>query len=269
MNASELTFGVEIETTIPAGTMMVGSYHGDTQAAGLPSGWTAQYDGSTWAGASRVACEFVSPVLRGAEGLRQVVEVVAMLNRLGAKVNASCGLHVHVGFDRRDEANIAKLKTLVANYETAIFATTGTKARERSRYCRPIQPYGRADRMMHSDRYQSLNLVSTRPTVEFRPFAGTLNAAKIVGHVWMCLGLVEQSINQKRIGKWTPKAVAETSPINRGGIGITALTRWFYNAGWTKGRSKRVFGVIEGAGIPALGSVKRTLIKMARKYDSR
>jgi hypothetical protein len=46
MNASDLTFGVELETTIPMGAIPVGNYHGTTQAQGLPEGWRAMHDGS-------------------------------------------------------------------------------------------------------------------------------------------------------------------------------------------------------------------------------
>ena len=51
MNASELTFGIEIETTVPKTTvrrerMTIGSYHCGEQVPYLPQGWTAERDSS-------------------------------------------------------------------------------------------------------------------------------------------------------------------------------------------------------------------------------
>src|SRR5579872_4097375 len=41
-----LTFGIEIECHLPAGTIEVGAYHLGTPVPGLPAGWNAQHDGS-------------------------------------------------------------------------------------------------------------------------------------------------------------------------------------------------------------------------------
>src|SRR4051794_18000664 len=137
MNVEDLTFGVEIETTLPRGTVAVG-YHG--QGAPIPQlrgEWKADADPSISVQTSgHVACEFVSPVFRGAAGLKQLLADLAVIKAMGATVNASCGLHVHVGFDKAGDPNaLARLVTLVANFETAIYATTGTKARENGRWC--------------------------------------------------------------------------------------------------------------------------------------
>lgn len=43
------------------------------------------------------ACEVVSPILKSLSSLKEVCEVI---NEAGAKVNKSCGLHVHFGAER-------------------------------------------------------------------------------------------------------------------------------------------------------------------------
>ena len=63
------------------------------------------------------------------------------LKARGAKVNQSTGLHVHVGF-QRDEKAIAAVVACVANYEQALYASTGTHSRETGIYSRPIQTDG-------------------------------------------------------------------------------------------------------------------------------
>lgn len=276
MNAADITFGIEIETTLPVTlNYPVGAYHVGVQAQGLPEGWLAMRDGSIRTSRGRIGCEFVSPVLKGAEGLRQVVAVVKQLREMGAMVNSSTGLHVHVGFDRNNREALERLVTLTANFEKAIYASTGTKSRETGSYCRPIASQGNAQTALlngRGDRYRVLNLTNllsgNKPTVEFRAFAGTLNEAKIVGYVAMCLGLVEKSYKAARVTNWTAKPVAPTSPIHRSGEGQTAVTRLLYSLGWTKGRTDHVFGNLFEQGIPALRTIKRTLIKLARKYDS-
>lgn len=228
MGVRDLTFGIEIETHIPRGAVPVGAYHVGAQVPGLPQGWKAMRDGSIDAPAGREGCEFVSPVLRGEAGIAQVVEVVAKLNAIGAKVNASTGFHVHVGWGG-DEAALARLVTLVANFETAIYASTGTKTRERGRWCQGIQFYGNAaSAANHSkaDRYHVLNLknlaVGGKRTVEFGAFAGTLNIVKILGHIQLCLGLVERTLNAKRTTNFVAKKPVESSPIYRSGEGLCA-----------------------------------------------
>jgi len=75
--------------------------------------WKIVTDGSLRndRGNNRNCYEIVSPILQGEEGLRQVRVVMQTLQRIGAKVNRSCGMHVHVGaagLDVRAFKRIAK-----------------------------------------------------------------------------------------------------------------------------------------------------------------
>lgn len=273
MFASELTFGIELETHVPRGTCQVGGYHVGTQVPFLPSGWTAQRDCSIAAPTGREGCEFVSPILKGGEGLKQVVAVAAKLNEIGAKVNASTGLHVHVGW-AGDAAALDRLVNLVANFEKAIFAATGTKSREQSHYCQGIHQHGNrqtAETASLRDRYHVLNLTNLRnpakQTVEFRAFAGSTKAVKVVGYIRLCLALVEKALNSKKGPQFTAKATKDTSPVHRAGEGYTQLARAFYALGWTKGRSDYVYGNVTAEGVPTLADCKKELVRLAKKYD--
>jgi hypothetical protein len=226
-----------------------------------------------------MAAEIVSPVLKGADGLRQLKAVCDWLNAVGAKVNRSTGFHVHVGFDRRDKAGLRRLVSLVANFEKALYASTGTHSREQGDYCRPVQTdqsYQQAfkDAVAEAgylERYHVLNLTNLlgrgKPTVEFRVFAGTTNATKALGYVRLCLGIVEKALAMKKLPKWTAKTPVETSPIHRAGEGQTALTRLFYSLGWTKGREDHTFGDIPAEEVPTIEASKKELMRLARKYD--
>jgi len=141
MNANEMTFGVEIEATIPAGVIAVGPHGQGLPIPQLP-GWKADRDPSIRAGHGRVACEFVSPVYTGSEGLALFVRDVEAIKALGASVNRTCGLHIHVGFNKQDLPALERVTTMVANFEKAIYASTGTKNRERGGWCRGLNRYG-------------------------------------------------------------------------------------------------------------------------------
>lgn len=274
MNANDLTFGVEFETTLPATTdVCVGSYRDGMQARHLPEGWLAKSDCSINASAGRIGCEFVSPVLKGEAGLAQVLQVLETLKALGAQVNASCGMHVHVGWAGSDE-QLDKLVSLVACNETAIYASTGTTTRERGHYCRGLRCHSNAanaKRNSQYDRYHMLNLSNLhsgrKRTVEFRAFGGTLNATKAVGYITLCLALVEQSHKSTRTAPFVPKPIKATNSAARKGAGQTALARLFYQLGWVKGRTQHTFGAVTCPNAPTLKDIRKEFMRLAKQYD--
>lgn len=277
-NANATTFGIEIECLIPNTVRIaLGYYHNGRQIDGLPTGWNAQTDSSIAGRRGYYAVEIVSPVLRGAEGLAQVAAVCQWLNSIGAEVNASCGLHVHVGW-AGDKAALIRLTTMVANHEKGIYASTGTHSREQGHYCRGVrndrsmrQEFLDGDSARQINRYHVLNLTNLgrrQPTVEFRAFAGTTNARKIAGYVRMCVGLVNKAANAKRTIKWDSAAVVASSPVRKGGEGQTELNRLFFALGWNKGRTATVWGAIDTPeGCPTLADSKAKLMELAKKYD--
>ena len=106
----------------------------------------------------------VGPVLKGAEGIAQVIEVLKELAAKGHHVNASCGVHVHVGWNREwpSEA-LARLVKIVAYAEKGLYAITGTKAQERGFYCGGVRKYGhdkQAKDQLERARYHALNLTN-------------------------------------------------------------------------------------------------------------
>jgi hypothetical protein len=134
------------------------------------------------------------------------------------------------------------------------------------------QPHGSfqaAQPAIRHSRYQVCNLATPKPTVEFRAFSGSLDEKKIVGWIMLSVGMVERALEgEARATNWTAKPVSPTSPIKRGGEGQTALTRLFYQLGWIKGRQSHTFGNVAGADAAELKTVKRSMMKMARKYDA-
>jgi hypothetical protein len=283
MNANEIAFGIEFETTLPnSDTTPIGPYHGGYQVPWLPAGWRAERDSSIQPGTmDRKGCEFVSPKLKGAAGLAEVEQAIDKINEHGARVNPTCGLHVTIEWNG-DAAALARLISLVGNHERAIFASTGTRRREQITYAKPLKHYGNKDnakQRCEADRYHLLNLThlaSGKNRIEFRAFAGTLNNTKVMGYLMMCLGLVELALNSKRCSDWdyTKKAGTKSCWDRPGaGVGETELNRLFYRLGWTKGWYKgdlreKVFGQIASDTTkPDWKTIKNKLTEMARKYD--
>ena len=283
MNANDIAFGLEFESTLPStDTTPIGPYHNGYQVPWLPTGWKAERDSSIKTFApNRKGCEFVSPKLRGYEGMKQVEETIDAINAHGGKVNESCGLHITTEWNG-DAAALARLISLVGNHERAIFASTGTKRRERNIYSKKIKQYANKDdakRRCESDRYHLLNLTHLargNNRIEFRAFAGTLNKAKVIGYLQMCLGLVELALNTRRCSDWEyEKREGTRSCWDRpeAGEGETELNRLYYRLGWTKGwykgalRDKR-FGELSRDGQTCdWKAAKAKLLEMARKYD--
>ena len=284
MHANEIHWGLEIETTLPTSdTTPIGGYHRGLQVPWLALGWRAERDGSIRPLVpGRKGCEFVSPKLRGYEGLKQVLDAIDAITARGARVNASCGLHITIQWNG-DAAALARLISLVGNHEKAIFASTGTRRREQMTYSKAIKHYGdkdRAKQRCEADRYHLLNLTHLargRNRIEFRAFAGTLNKTKVAGYLMMCLGLVELALSTRRCSGWDYiKRAGTRSCWDRPGAGAgeTELNRLFYRLGWTKGWYKgalrdKVFGQLTGeTETPDMKAIKTKLLGLARKYDA-
>jgi hypothetical protein len=300
--AETYRWGCEIECFLPDQAInelriSIGSYHhGHPLPAPFPQGWTAERDGSLHTERrGYVAIEIVSPVLRGRAGIEQVKQVAQTLKELGAAVNTSAGLPVHIGVqsvagDRFSEVAewVAKLLYHVAMHETALYASTGTHRRENGGYARSIKAQkNAADRVRRAPnarkpdaledavyglaRYHTLNLTNLftrKATVEFRHGAGTVEWTKMVAHIQMALALCERATETAKMD-WG--AVASERTYHVRGKGLRELNRFFYLAGWTLGR--RDVGKSEVAmarwiaDLADLKPVKRELKRLARKYD--
>jgi hypothetical protein len=290
MNAADFTFGVEIETHMPRGSVYPGPHGCGVQVPWLPAGWLADEDPSIIPpNNTRIKCEFVSPVLRGADGLRQLCEVITKIKEMGGQVNASCGLHVHVGYDQGNTPAVRRLLNLVANHEKALYAVTGTRSRERgegsrhgTNWCKSVKQYGnaaRAERFASSDRYHLLNLATGgKPTVEFRVFGSSLNAAKAAAYVRLCIGLCQKSLVSKQSAPWnaTKRAAVPGRKVWNYGLGEGAgegaieAARLLFSLGWKKrgaAATYKVYGVIEGDGVPSINAARKQIARLSKQYD--
>jgi len=233
-----MTFGVEIETV----NASIGEVTRALTGAGFDvresnysgrsySLWQVKPDGSLNPGHNdrQHSAEIVSPVLEwgNPDHMRQVERVCRTINNMPneARVNRSCGLHVHVGARHLTRAEVLGVRDVYTQYEPQIRREVLSPSRwntERnydgnlinkeagwawsygaisapeladhvryfleSGYIRTLNPENEAAR------YMAVNLTRLNDigTVEFRARQGTTNARKILTWVGMAVNMVEQ-----------------------------------------------------------------------------
>lgn len=272
---STTRFGIEIETHIPSlSPVSIGGYKRGIACPLLPVSadgkmWNCERDGSIRPPMGRQGCEFISPILSGTEGAKNVVKAVEAIKALDAQVNASCGVHVTVSWNG-DAAALARLIHLVANFETAFYGVTGTKTRETGIFCKKIKQYGdvagvRAASARLDGRYHLINLTHVANggnRVEFRCFSASLNSAKILGWIQMCLAAVEVALD----GRIRP--FNHTAPETA----VQCVKRFFATMKWiginlevSRGELHSVLGDSE---LPRRKFMRNELLRMAAKYDA-
>jgi hypothetical protein len=286
--AANLTYGIEIECGINHDApVRPGSYHAGNSVAALPSfegrNWRADRDGSLHF-ADRTAVEFVSPILRGAEGLDNIRATCAQIKAWGGAVNRTCGLHVHVHFPVDDVAAMRRLTRLVGRFEDALYAAAGDPARRSGGYCRPVKTdankrlnwnrYTSKSQMAYGagdlgDRYRIVNwtnfLSGRMNTVEFRVFSGSLNPAKIAAWVQLCLSLVEMALDGNDAA-WDIKGSSLTRwGASSGEQHVRYMTRYIWGS---KTRRAANYGEL-GHAVFTRKAAMKTLRDLAIRHDER
>jgi hypothetical protein len=198
--AETWAFGIEIECFMPADKVFTrGRYHHGRQVRAIDrwtaEGWTAEADSSVVSDRPGfVGVEIVSPKLTGEEGLIEVVAMIDWLAEIGAYVNQRCGQHVSVDARGLSNDQVLKVRETFKALEPGLYLVNGDQAAERWRndYCTPLS----SGRTAMAARYWGLNLVNysssnhDRKRLEFRLWAGTLDAAKTVSYILTSVGFM-------------------------------------------------------------------------------
>lgn len=155
--------------------------------------------------AEGVTFEIVSPILEGTQGLEELEKVCQALKEFGARINKTCGLHIHFdasGFD------LKTWKNLLINYaklENTIDAFMPESRRGNTNYyCRSLKEDINKVKTASSleqiatrigTRYKKINTQSyaRHKTIEFRQHSGTIEFTKIKNWILFLHNLVEVS----------------------------------------------------------------------------
>lgn len=179
---------------------------------------------STSAG-NEYSVEMVSPPLTYDE-IPKLQDVIRALREAGAKVNSSCGMHVHIDAAGHNRNSLKNLIGIMYQKEDMLFKALRVNEARAGRWCQKVrEPMLQRARRLSSDetkdltrlesiwyegrsesrehynwtRYYALNLHSVfyRGTVEFRCFNATLHAGRVRAYVNLCLAISAQAIAQR------------------------------------------------------------------------
>lgn len=135
--------------------------------------------------------ELVSPILHGEQGIEELEKVCWVLDLCNAKVNDTCGLHVHMD---AAEFDLATWKNLILTYKRleGVIDNFMPRSRRNNHYCKTLTTISevkinRASNIsdlraaFSHNRYHKVNLeaYARHRTVEFRQHGGSTNFTKM------------------------------------------------------------------------------------------
>ncbi|MDR1984750.1 MAG: amidoligase family protein [Prevotellaceae bacterium] len=153
--------------------------------------------------------ELVSPILKGEAGIVEMMKVCNVLNKCGAKVNQTCGTHVHLnasGFSldqwKRIYINYGRLEKVIdgfmpesrrANNNT--YCKGFTEVTNFENKIKTAQDLHQIENLLLNSRYWKVNpqSYSRHRTCEFRQHAGTTDFVKISSWIRFLSNLVDYS----------------------------------------------------------------------------
>ena len=166
--------------------------------------------------------ELVSPICKY-EDIETLQEIIRKLRTAGAKVNTSCGIHIHVDASTHDVKTLRNIVNIMAAKEDLLYKALEVGSNREINYCKKADTRfldklndkrpktmseieemwynGRSGRNNHYNhtRYHGLNLhsVFSKGTIEFRLFNSTLHAGKVKAYIQLCLAISHQALVQK------------------------------------------------------------------------
>lgn len=191
--------------------------------------WSCVYDSSIVAPSRDLKCEVVSPILTY-EDMSDLQEIVRILRRNGAKSSPDkqCGIHIHIGTGEHTIKTLKNLVNYMSSYQDLIYKALKIAPWRENNWCKKLESalidkfnergldtfkkgesawYGKGcenGKYQHYNptRYHGLNLhsvFSSKGTIEFRLFNGTLHAGEIRSYVCFCLAMSNFALEKKSI----------------------------------------------------------------------
>ncbi len=147
--------------------------------------------------------EVVSPILQGNDGLNSLKRLCEALNEIDAKVNRSCGLHVHIGAANMTDAHYIRIIRNYQKIEKIVdsFMPLSRRANNNG-FCHSLQgfDFSRCNSKrdvydLMNSRYYKINSHAyfRHQTIEFRQHSGTTDYEKISNWIAFLAALVKYS----------------------------------------------------------------------------
>ncbi len=151
--------------------------------------------------------ECVTPVLKGNRGFNSLKACCESLAAVGARVNTSTGLHVHIGGGISETQYVNTFVNYL--YLENVIDTFMSQSRRNNCYCAPLRGHSSAILQartiqdmydaFNGDRYYKVNVDSwsRHNTIEFRQHQGSVSYEKITMWAKFCLKLVAWSADNR------------------------------------------------------------------------
>ena len=147
--------------------------------------------------------EIVSPILQGNDGLNSLKRLCDALNEIDARVNKSCGLHIHIGAATMTDRHYLNIIVNYQRLEALIdsFMPLSRRANNNG-FCHSLQGFDfsrctskRDVYDMMNSRYYKINSHAyiRHQTIEFRQHSGTTDYTKISMWIQFLAALVKYS----------------------------------------------------------------------------
>ena len=170
---------------------------------------------------SLYSVEFVSPICTY-DDIETIQELVRSLRGAGARVNSSCGIHVHINASPHTPKTLRNIVNIMASKEDLLYKSLKVSV-SREHYCQKMDTrfldeinnrppmsmeqlksmwydgYDYSYRHYDDTRYHALNLhsVFNKGTIEFRLFNSSLHAGVVKSYLQLCLAISHQALIQK------------------------------------------------------------------------
>lgn len=235
----ELKFGVEIEffganyvtviEKLRAAGISVADYQGYTHE--VMAQWKVTTDASVTGRDTGLyrGLELVSPILYGDEGLDELQKVYEVLNSCGAKVDKTCGTHVHFDISDFTVQDCKNFLNLYYNYQ-GIINHLVPPSRRRNKFCKPLlksdlvqinnEQWVTSIRHIASilcTRYNKVNLQSyvKYGTIEIRQHGGTTDFDKMEAWIILMYQLLDSAKQQEKVHLCNRKYTVTQKNLNR------------------------------------------------------
>lgn len=201
-------FGVEIELTGPEdydlqeALSAIGiDVHRRDYASTNGSRWELKYDGSV----GGAGLELVSPKLYGDEGMETLRKVLRAINSVGASVDHSCGIHVHIDFRGKTIEQIRNSILPIVEAQDLFYEMVAPSRRNNC-----YSPGWEADEieaLRNATNLEQLNYLGPRGNVnvgsyprhgsiEFRSHGGSTNYRKISAWIRVLMAAIDRGETQ-------------------------------------------------------------------------
>lgn len=234
----ELKFGVEIEffganyvtviEKLRAAGISVADFNGYTHK--VIAQWKVTTDCSVTGSNTGLSkgLELVSPILYGDEGLDELAKVYEVLNSCRAKVDKSCGTHVHFDINDFTVQNCKNFLNLYYNYQGVINYLV-PQSRRTNEYCKILtkgtlvdinKDYVRSIRDIAytmDTRYMTVNLQSyvKYGTIEIRQHGGTTEFEKMEAWIILMYQLLDVAKQEEKVKLCCRKYTVTKNNFNR------------------------------------------------------